>query len=171
MGYNVKEYCLPPYTPPILTPLTKTTIPADCIVLKNKYFSVNYADCTIRWGLYESAKKFVGWPIVPGFDVAGEIELLGDDVTEFKVGDKVYGCTLFGSYSSRILIPNIQMRKIPEDLSFANAASLPAVSLTALYSVHLGGHFPVRYKFSNKAILIHSAASGVGSILVQLDLI
>lgn len=166
VGYNVKQYCLPPYTPPI-TPVT--TIPSDCIVLSNKCFSVNYADCTIRWGLYESAKKFVGWPIVPGFDVAGEIERVGDSVTEFKAGDKVYGCTLFGSYSSRILIPKGQMRKIPEKLSFADAASLPAVSLTALYCLSLAGHFPGKNKFSNKAILIHSAAGGVGSMLVQMS--
>ena len=53
-----------------------------------KYFSVNYADCTIRWGLYESAKRFVGWPIVPGFDVSGVIEAKGKDVTEFRIGDE-----------------------------------------------------------------------------------
>jgi NADPH:quinone reductase-like Zn-dependent oxidoreductase len=111
----------------------------------------------------------VGWPIVPGFDVAGEIERVGDSVTEFKAGDKVYGCTLFGSYSSRILIPKGQMRKIPEKLSFADAASLPAVSLTALYCLSLAGHFPGKNKFSNKAILIHSAAGGVGSMLVQMS--
>ena len=40
-------------------------LPEDCVVVKNVAFSVNYADCTIRWGLYESAKKFVGYPIVP----------------------------------------------------------------------------------------------------------
>ena len=34
-------------------------------------FSINYADVCIRWGLYESALRFVGWPIVPGFDLAG----------------------------------------------------------------------------------------------------
>jgi len=82
-GYNVKHFCLPPFTPPIPSISNSNTnnanvdvnssidIPADCLVLKNKCFSVNYADCSIRWGLYESANRFVGWPIVPGFDVAG----------------------------------------------------------------------------------------------------
>ena len=166
VGYNLRKFCLPPYTPPITS---SSTIPSDCIVLRNKCFSVNYADCTIRWGLYESAKKFVGWPIVPGFDVAGEIEMVGESVTEFKPGDKVYGCTLFGSYSSRILIPKVQMRKMPNWLSFADAASLPAVSMTALYALSLAGHFPSENIFSNKAILIHSAAGGVGSMLVQMS--
>ena len=60
IGYNVKHVCLPPFTP------AHVAVPSDCILLDNKCFSVNYADCTIRWGLYESAKRFVGWPIVPG---------------------------------------------------------------------------------------------------------
>jgi len=83
IGYNVRHLCPAPYTPKI----TNENLPSDCVVLNNKYFSVNYADCTIRWGLYESAKRFVGWPIVPGFDVAGIVEKVGKDVTDLKVGD------------------------------------------------------------------------------------
>jgi hypothetical protein len=49
-----------------------------------KAFSVNYADITIRWGLYESALRFVGWPITPGFDVSGVVEQAGAD-SKFKV--------------------------------------------------------------------------------------
>ena len=60
VGYNVKHVCLPPFTPSVFD------VPPDSLILDNKCFSVNYADCTIRWGLYESAKQFVGWPIVPG---------------------------------------------------------------------------------------------------------
>ena len=173
VGYNVKDFCPPPFTPPI------QKIPGDCVILANHYFSVNYADVTIRWGLYESAKRFVGWPIVPGFDVAGTIEVLGDEINnqradiqqlKYKVGDRVFGCTLFGAYSSKILIPKIQLRKIPEHLSTAQAASLPTVSLTALYALHLAGGYPTGViKYRNKSVLIHSAAGGVGSMLVQMS--
>jgi len=183
-GYNIKHFCPPPFTPD----MDCTKIPSNCVVLKNKAFSVNYADCTIRWGLYESAKRFVGYPIVPGFDIAAEIEAvgeaegsnkddnnnnpLGDD--EFKVGDKVFGCTLFGAYSNRVLVPKAQLRKIPSGLSLEQAASLPAVSLTALYALFLAGHFPSPpppqgAQYSNRSILIHSAAGGVGSMLVQMS--
>lgn len=177
VGYNVRNFCPPPYTPPIAAVTAGgngETIPSDCVVLANEYFSVNYADCTIRWGLYESAKKFVGWPIVPGFDVAGTIESIGREsensglAGHFKVGDRVFGCSLFGAYSSRVLVPRNQLRLIPEVLTVAQAAAIPAVSLTALYSLRLAGHYPEQHKFKNRSILIHSAAGGVGSMAVQM---
>ena len=60
---------------------------------------VNYADCCVRWGLYESAKKFVGWPIIPGFEFSGKIIKIGSEVKRFKIGEKVFGVTMFGSSS------------------------------------------------------------------------
>jgi len=167
VGYNVTHFCPPPFTP-ALSP-SSTIIPADCVVIRNEAFSVNYADCTIRWGLYESAKKFVGWPIVPGFDVAGVVEAVGSE-SKFKVGDQVFGVTMFGAYSSRVIIPDVQLRPIPKGLSTSQAAALPCVSLTALYALYLAGHFPLtKTKSNNRAILIHSAAGGVGSMLVQMS--
>jgi len=173
VGYNLKHFCSSPFTPALSG---GSDIPLDCVVMKNQCFSVNYADCTIRWGLYESAKKFVGWPIVPGFDVAGTIESVpvcrpDDDESKqtFQVGDEVFGCTLFGAYSTRVLVPKIQLRKIPHGISMEQAASLPAVSLTALHALSLAGYFPgASGNYSNKSILIHSAAGGVGSMLVQM---
>lgn len=174
LGYNMKKLCPPPFTMKIEK---ESDIPSDCVVLSNKCFSVNYADCTIRWGLYESAKRFVGWPIVPGFDIAGTVESLGtgepisdneSGASSLRVGDKVFGCTLFGAYSNRVLVPQIQLRKIPGGLSLEDAASLPAVALTALHALSLAGYFPETSDYSNKSILIHSAAGGVGSMLVQM---
>jgi NADPH:quinone reductase-like Zn-dependent oxidoreductase len=160
-GYNVEGQDIP-FTKP------HTEMPSDCIMISNDAFSVNYADCCIRWGLYESAKQYVGYPIVPGFDIAGTVEKVGSE-SKFKPGDEVFGCTLFGAYSSRVLVPCLQMRKIPKGLSMADAAALPAVSLTALYALFLAGHYPTASRFTNKAILIHSAAGGVGSMLVQMS--
>lgn len=203
VGYNLKHFCLPPFTTPIKLDNVNVNgngngnaVPSDCVVMRNKCFSVNYADCTIRWGLYESAKKFVGWPIVPGFDIAGTVEATcmgGDDNSrgqgeaqaqaqgEFQVGDQVFGCTLFGAYSNRILVPSRQLRKVPKNISLEEAAALPAVSLTALYALYQAGCFALdgksgsnsnrnaAGKFSNKSILIHSAAGGVGSMLCQMS--
>ena len=94
---------------------------------------------------------------------------MGSGVTTFQVGDRVFGCTFFGAYSTRILIPAAQLRPLPAQLSIVQAASLPAVTLTALYALFLAGHFPTPSKFRNRGILIHSAAGGVGSMLVQLS--
>lgn len=170
VGYNVRHLCPAPYTPAMSGPDAAAILPSDCVILRNKCFSVNYADCTIRWGLYESAKRFVGWPIVPGFDVAGFIEAKGSGVTDVNVGDTVFGCTLFGAYSSRVLVPARQVRRVPDDssLSLAQASALPTVSLTALYALQLAGFWPEPAKYRNKSILIHSAAGGVGSMLVQM---
>ena len=136
IGYNVKHVSKPPFTE------ANVKIPKDCVIIRNNAFSVNYADCTIRWGLYESAIKFVGWPIVPGFDVAGTVESISDDDEndqhKLAVGDRVFGCTLFGAYSNRVLIPKKQLRRIPDCIdSYAKAAAFPAVSLTALYALHI----------------------------------
>jgi synaptic vesicle membrane protein VAT-1 len=167
-------------------------IPDDCVVLDNRAFSVNYADCCIRWGLYESANRFVGYPIVPGFDVAGIVTKVGRSVHNLiKVGDRAFGCTLFGGYSTRVLVPAAQLRRVPDSMTLAQAASLPAVSITALYALYLAGHYnlPSHVRrnesdasprapyapsgvppptFGNRSILIHSAAGGVGSMLVQM---
>jgi len=152
----------------------------DCVILHNHAFSVNFADCCIRWGLYESAKQYVGYPICPGFDVAGVVEQVGSQVTNLQVGDRVFGCSLFGAYSTHVMVPAVQLRKIPsmeknqqspspQPLSMTQAASIPAVALTALYALFLAGHYPTPNKYNNKAILIHSAAGGVGSMLVQMS--
>lgn len=168
VGYNLTKFCPPPYTPS-LSINNNICIPENTVILDNEAFSVNYADCCIRWGLYESAKRFVGYPIVPGFDVAGTVESVGSGVSGLKPGDKVFGCSLFGAYSSRVLVPAMQLRPIPKDLTICQAAALPAVSLTALHALSLAGYFPLESKYSNKAILIHSAAGGVGSMLVQMS--
>ena len=170
VGYNIRYFCPPPFTPSLRT--LPDDIPPGCVLLRNEAFSVNYADACIRWGLYESANRFVGWPIVPGFDVAGTIEAVGLAYAgnfELNVGDKVFGCTLFGAYSSRVLVPKMQLRRIPPSLSLTQAASLPAVSLTALHALSLAGHYPLKSKCKNRSILIHSAAGGVGSMLVQMS--
>eukprot|EP00971_Amphidinium_carterae_P218873 4344367-Amphidinium_carterae.1 len=49
----------------------------NSVLVRTTHFSVNYADITIRWGLYESALRYIGWPIVPGFDLCGVVEWAG----------------------------------------------------------------------------------------------
>jgi 2-desacetyl-2-hydroxyethyl bacteriochlorophyllide A dehydrogenase len=160
VGYNVSGF-----KSPFVTSLRN--IPKDCVLVKTSYFSVNYADVTIRWGLYESALRHVGWPIVPGFDFAGEVILAGTDC-DLKEGDLVFGFTLFGAYSSRILVPSSQIRKIPSKISPSITAALPAVAGTALHAISLAGAWPQPIMTKCKAVLIHSAAGGVGSMLIQM---
>jgi len=143
------------------------TLRSDLVVVRNKAFSINYADVCVRWGLYESALRFVGWPICPGFDIAGEVEKAGAE-SGFQKGQKVFGCSLFGSYSSRVVVPCRQLMRMPETLSFEKAASLPAVAATALHAASLAGFWPNEHIGSVRDVLVHSAAGGVGDLLCQV---
>lgn len=124
---------------------------------------VNYADCIVRMGLYESAKKYVGWPITPGFEVAGSVAALGDGVTDLEIGAKVLGVTRFGGYASRVVVPRHQVFALPAGLRVPEAAGFPAAHLTAYYAL-----FELVRLRPGMRVLVHSAAGGVGSALVQL---
>ncbi|EQC46251.1 medium chain dehydrogenase/reductase family protein [Bacteriovorax sp. Seq25_V] len=126
------------------------------------YSGVNYADVCVRWGIYESAKKFIGWPITPGFEFSGVISKVHEN-SKFKVGDEVFGVSFFNGYSSKLNLPEHFVFKKPSSLSFEEAACFPAVFLTAYHA--LFQNFIMRPR-SN--VLVHSAAGGVGSALVQL---
>jgi NADPH:quinone reductase-like Zn-dependent oxidoreductase len=124
---------------------------------------VNYADCIVRMGLYESAKKYVGWPITPGFEVAGVVDALGDGVGDLNLGDPVIASTRFGGYTSHLVVPRNQVFKKPDCLSMEQAAAIPAVYLTAWFALHFLAH-----PREGDSILIHSAAGGVGGAACQL---
>jgi NADPH:quinone reductase-like Zn-dependent oxidoreductase len=164
VGYNVsifqKGSCL-------VNISDKSRLPQDLVIVRIHYYSINYADIAIRWGLYESALRFVGWPIVPGFDVSGVVEWAGAE-TGFNVGDEVFGFSMFGTYSSRVILPGKQIRKLPKRASLAQGAAIPAVAATGLHALALSGGWPRKPFTSNKAVLIHSAAGGVGSMLIQM---
>ena len=124
---------------------------------------VNFADLVVRMGLYRSAKEYIGWPIVPGFEVSGVIHAVGERVTNFSPGDRVIGITRFGGYASRICLPEVQVQRLPERLSFSEGATFPVVFLTAWYALH-----ELSRLRPGRVVLVHSAAGGVGGALVAL---
>lgn len=124
---------------------------------------VNFADCCVRLGVYSSAEKYVGWPITPGFEVSGKVLEKGDGVSEFEIGQNVIAITRFGGYASRLTVPADQIFPVPSGVSLIEAAGLPAIFLTAYYAMHELAH-----PRKNALMLVHSAAGGVGSSLVQL---
>lgn len=164
VGYNVKRCSRIPGCNSLAY---IDTLPADCVVVRISSCSVNYADVTIRWGLYESAIRFVGYPICPGFDFCGVVERAGPDA-DWSPGDEVFGITFFGAYSSRLLVPARQLRRKPPNLSNDDWAALPSVAGTALHALKLAGFWPSPPLTNNRAVLVHSAAGGVGSMLVQM---
>lgn len=124
---------------------------------------VNFADCITRMGLYASAKAYVGYPITPGFEVAGEVLEIGSGVEGLAVGDRVIGLTRFGGYATRVVLPRQQVFAVPSGLTQPQAAGFCAVFLTAWF-----GLFELAHPRPGEHILVHSAAGGVGGALVQL---
>jgi NADPH:quinone reductase-like Zn-dependent oxidoreductase len=146
-----------------LEPLAIPTPKAGEVLVETEAIGVNYADCVIRMGLYASAKELVGWPITPGFEFAGTVTAVGEGVTEFVPGAKVFGVTLFGGYSTHVVVPRHQLFPLPSRLEPAQAAGFPTVFLTAYYAL-----FELAHPRPGANMLVHSAAGGVGSALVQL---
>lgn len=121
------------------------------------------------------AKLRRGWlaglfPLVPGHvigsDVAGVVVDKGFDVSEFEIGDRVYGLidTLrSGSYADYTAVTSFLLRKMPANLSFAEAATVPMAACTAWYGlVELGGIGP------GSRVLVQAGAGGVGSYAIQI---
>lgn len=128
-----------------------------------KACGVNYADGIIRMGLYASARELHGYPITPGFEIAGHIDALGAGVEKWQLGDAVIGLSLFNGYSSSVVLDAAQVFALPERLSMQEGATLPTVFLTAWFMVHQQLH-----PRDGEHWLVHSAAGGVGSALLQL---
>ncbi|MEM9532346.1 MAG: zinc-binding dehydrogenase, partial [Pseudomonadota bacterium] len=133
------------------------------VVIAVEACGVNYADGIIRMGLYESAKRLHGYPITPGFEVAGRIDAVGPGVSSWAVGDEVIGLTLFKGYASHLRLGADGVFAKPGDLSMAEAAAIPTVFLTAWWMIHRQLH-----PRPGETWLVHSAAGGVGSALLQL---
>ncbi len=124
---------------------------------------VNYADCVTRMGLYASARHYVGYPITPGFEVAGTVRECGSNVTDMAPGTAVIAVTRFNGYATQLLVSRQQLFRLPESLTLVQAAALPTVALTAWYAL-----FQLAHPRPKSTLLVHSAAGGVGSMLVQM---
>eukprot|EP00750_Incisomonas_marina_P008599 INCI1554.3.p1 GENE.INCI1554.3~~INCI1554.3.p1 ORF type:complete len:309 (-),score=36.27 INCI1554.3:1056-1982(-) len=128
------------------------------------FCGVNYADVCIRWGLYSSAKKYNGYPITPGFEFSGTVRSVGASVVGVSVGDAVFGVSMFGSYSTRVCVPQVQVFKPNPGSPFTarDNACWVATFGTAWYALKQAN------LDSESTILVHSASGGVGSMLVQI---
>ncbi len=125
-----------------------------------KAIGLNFADVFAIWGLYGATPKGA---FTPGLEYAGIVEQVGQDVAHLKPGDRVMGVTRFGAYTTHLNIDSRYAIPLPQDWSFEQGAAYLVQTLTAYYGmVHLGA------MQKNQAVLIHSAAGGVGLQAVQI---
>jgi NADPH:quinone reductase-like Zn-dependent oxidoreductase len=122
---------------------------------------VNPVDWKIRSGAMAGGRK-ADFPVVPGIDVAGVIDQVGSDVSEFAVGDEVLGTSSSGSYAELTLAKPASITKKPPEVPWEVAAALPVVATTAYRVLAL---LNLR---AGQTLLIDGAAGGVGTVTVQV---
>jgi NADPH:quinone reductase-like Zn-dependent oxidoreductase len=98
----------------------------------------------------------------PGVDVAGQVEAVGKNVTQFKPGDAVFGLCK-GTFAEYVCASELAFVIKPENISFEQAASVPVAALTALQGLRDKGHIQAGQK-----VLINGAAGGVGTFAAQI---
>jgi NADPH:quinone reductase-like Zn-dependent oxidoreductase len=121
---------------------------------------INFADTMARVGLYPDAPKP---PCIVGYEVAGEVESVGEGVTEHKPGDRVVAGTRFGGQASMVAVPADQVLPLPEHLSFEQGAAIPVNYSTAYCGLFVMGGLK-----EGERVLIQAAGGGVGTAAVQM---
>jgi len=121
---------------------------------------INFADTMARVGLYPDAPKP---PCVLGYEVAGEVESVGEGVDDFELGDRVVAGTRFGGQAELVSVDAAQALPLPERLSFEQGAAFPVNYGTAYAALVLMGGMR-----KGDRVLIHGAGGGVGISASQL---
>ncbi|MGD6802686.1 quinone oxidoreductase family protein [Rossellomorea vietnamensis] len=128
------------------------------MLIKASHTSVNYADIKKRVGNKGKGK----FPLMLGLDVAGTVEEVSPN-SAFSLGDRVIAFPKNGSYAEYVAANEQLVFKIPDSLSFEQASAMPTVSILSYILLHEIGQVK-----ETDTIAIHSAAGGVGSMLIQL---
>lgn len=122
-------------------------------------FGINFADVMARQGLYREAPPL---PCVLGYEVVGRVEKAGADVDASWIGKRVLAFTRFGGYAEKVVTDHRGLVPLPDDLDIDRATAMGTQYATAYYaSMHCQTLLP------GDIVLIHAAAGGVGSALVQ----
>ena len=132
----------------------------DHVIIENKAASVNFPDVLMIQGLYQFQPEL---PFSPGGECSGIIVSVGENVENFKVGDRVFAMTGLGAFCEKILAPKHSVVKIPDSMSFETAAALPMTYGTSLYALKQRANLK-----EGETLLVLGAAGGVGLATVEL---
>jgi NADPH:quinone reductase-like Zn-dependent oxidoreductase len=118
----------------------------------------------VDWKIREGRMGKIPLPSIMGVELSGEVEALGPDVTEFRVGEAVFGSVTdaSGSYAEYALAPVSQIVEKPVGLDHVQASAIPVASMTAWQAL-----FDMAKLRLGQKVLIHAAAGGVGNFAVQ----
>ncbi|MDT0540651.1 NADP-dependent oxidoreductase [Croceitalea sp. P059] len=150
----------------LIKEVEKPTIKDHEVLISTKAISVNPVDFKVRRNpavidMIMGKER----PVVIGWDIAGTITKVGDKVSKFKIGDKVFGMVNFvgrgNAYAEYVAAPENHLAKIPDGVSFEDAAATTLAALTALQVLQ------PRVKEGDK-VLIHAGSGGVGHFAIQI---
>jgi NADPH2:quinone reductase len=131
---------------------------ANEAVVKLAASGVNFIDVYYREGRYKTTL-----PFIPGQEGAGQVVAVGSDVKSVKIGDRVAWTMTLGSYAEYVAVPAERLVPIPPGVSDQQAAAAMLQGMTAHYLAH--DTYPLK---RGETALVHAAAGGVGSLLVQM---
>jgi synaptic vesicle membrane protein VAT-1 len=121
---------------------------------------VNFADIMGRLGLYPDLPPI---PVVPGYEVSGQIDAVGAGVAPDWAGRAVWAATRFGGYADTVCVPIKQVFARPAGMSALEAAAIPVNYFTAWQLIVVMGGLK-----AGETVLIHSAGGGVGIAATQI---
>jgi len=131
------------------------------VVICVKAAGVNPTDTYTRTGTYARKPTL---PYTPGIDAAGVVESIGENVTDIRIGARVYvSSTLTGTYAEQVLCEKYQVHPLPEKITFAQGAAVNIPYATAYRAL-----FQLAKAVPGEMVLIHGATGGVGIAAVQL---
>lgn len=147
---------------------SKVTLPElgeHQVLVKVKATSVNPIDWKLREGYLAQMLPW-DFPIILGWDVAGEIVEIGSEVKDWQVGQAVFArpeTTRFGTYADYTVVDDHLLASKPDGVSFDEVAAVPLAGLTAYQALFTHGELKAGEK-----VLIHAGAGGVGIYAIQL---
>jgi NADPH:quinone reductase-like Zn-dependent oxidoreductase len=146
----------------VLTKIHATTVTTSDCNIRNLTFvpTVFWLPVRLQFGFVKPKNSILG------FDLAGEVEAVGQDVTRFKVGDRVFGTTepAYGAHAEYVCLPEDGVLTYkPTNLTYEEAATIPVMANTALHFIRDLGNVQAGEK-----VLINGASGGIGTFAVQL---
>ncbi len=139
----------------------------DQVLVKIHAVSINPLDWHIMRGSPLPVRMGNGFikpktPIILGADIAGRVEAIGANVTEFKVGDEVFGGSGINGFAEYLVIKENGLTHKPAHITFQEASAIPTVAFTALQALRAGN------LQAGQKILVNGASGGVGTIAIQI---
>lgn len=157
-AWRVNEWCEPDQMEFAEIPIPEPK--AGEIRISNRAAALNFFDILMIQGKYQTKPPR---PFTPGSEVAGVVDAIGQDVTEFKIGDRVQAMAMGGAFCEYSIAPVAKSFRIPDAMSFEEAAAMIVIYQTS--------YFALTHRAQIKAgewLLVHAGAGGVGMSATQI---